>query len=148
MTGGKSGFLTRLGYALAALLFAFVLYFILFKAGALPDLLPGFFGFSTWGSYGSYILLAWIALAIAVLALLSRLSKSFGTGMIQFGTAISSVVNFVLLLIVYIAAVGPTSVIAKLTGKRFLELMPGRQKSYWHTMRLSKRDRQEYYRQF
>ena len=47
--------------------------------------------------------------------------KGFKEGMNDFGHNLSGIVNAVLLSVVYIAGVGPTSILAKLSGKRFLE---------------------------
>ena len=58
--------------------------------------------------------------------------KGFKDGFKEFGETITSIVNFFLLLIVYIIGVGITSLIAKATKQKLLELnfKDGR-KTYW-----------------
>lgn len=75
--------------------------------------------------------------------------SGFARGFKRFGSNISVIVNTVLLALVYLLAVGPTSLIAKLTGKRFLTLKADKKaKTYWERLNLTKRPLDEYYRQF
>ncbi|MBW2990837.1 hypothetical protein KY348_03965 [Candidatus Woesearchaeota archaeon] len=74
--------------------------------------------------------------------------KGFGKGLKEFGTGISTIVNSVLLLIVYIIGVGLTSVFAKLFGKHFLDLKKPKTKTYWKELNLKKEPIEKYYRQF
>ena len=64
------------------------------------------------------------------------------------GKAISSIVNFVLLLIVYVLGIGPVSCIAKLFGKHFLDLKNTNKKSNWHEHKVTKQPVETYYRTF
>lgn len=68
-------------------------------------------------------------------------------GMKEFGHNIAIIVNSVLLTIVYFSGVGLTSLIAKATGKHFLETK-AKKGSYWHDLNLKKKTLDEYYRQF
>ena len=62
---------------------------------------------------------------------------------------IQTVVNTILLSIVYIVGVGMTSLIAKITGKKFLDLNIQKDKeSYWEDLELGKKELKDYYRQF
>ena len=70
----------------------------------------------------------------------------FKSGFKQFGHNISLIVNSVLLSFVYFVGVGLTSIISKIMKKHFLDLK--RKKSYWLDWNLSKKDMEEYYRQF
>ena len=72
----------------------------------------------------------------------------FKKGMQSFGNGITAIVNSVLLLIVYIVAVGPTSLVARLFGKRFLGLEKKGRESYWNDLNLGKKEKESYYRQF
>lgn len=76
--------------------------------------------------------------------------KEIKEGMKDFGETISIIINSILLLIVYILGVGLTSIIAKfLFGKHFLETEILRErKSYWSNLNLTKKNQEEYYRQF
>lgn len=66
-----------------------------------------------------------------------------------FGETISGIVNFILLSFVYFIGVGVTSIIAKLSKKRFLELkISEKEKTYWSELNLTKKPLEEYYRQF
>jgi|TARA_Y100000310_G_C20554072_1_gene749620 hypothetical protein len=66
----------------------------------------------------------------------------------MFGEDIASVINFILLTFVYLFGVGITSMIAKLSGKNFLEIKNFNKDSYWSKLDLDKREKGEYYRQF
>jgi hypothetical protein len=68
-------------------------------------------------------------------------------GFLVFGEGISSLINSVLLSIVYIFGVGTTSLIMKIFGKRFLEKdIP--KKSYWKGIDPKKKEIDDYYRQY
>lgn len=71
----------------------------------------------------------------------------FRIGMQEFGNKIATIINTILLLFVYLIAVGPTSLVARITGKRFLETKK-KKDSYWQDLSLGKQRKEEYYRQF
>lgn len=71
----------------------------------------------------------------------------FKEGMKDFGYNISIIVNSVLLSAVYIIGVGITSIIAKLSGKHFLDMKLGK-KTYWEDSDLKGGPKKYYYRQF
>jgi hypothetical protein len=73
--------------------------------------------------------------------------KGIKEGMKEFGQNITIIVNSILLSIVYLIGVGPTSIIAKIFGKSFLqkELV---KETYWTDLNLEKEDKDNYYRQF
>ena len=74
-------------------------------------------------------------------------AKGFKSGFKNFGYNITSAVNFILLVPVYLIGVGLTSVMAKLSRKRFLDLkLKG--KTYWKERKLEKEPLEKYYRQF
>jgi len=64
-----------------------------------------------------------------------------------FGQNIAVLVNSVLLAFVYIFAVGPTSIAARLMKKRFLEARFSKS-TYWSDLSLKKKKIDDYYRQF
>ena len=68
-------------------------------------------------------------------------------GFKEFGQDIASVVNFFLLLIVYILGIGPVSIISKIFGKHFIDLRFKEKKSTW-VKREQIESSDEYYRQF
>lgn len=74
--------------------------------------------------------------------------KGFGKGIKEFGTGISTVVNAILLSIVYIIGVGLTSIFAKIFRKHFLETKRKKTKTYWKTLNLKKEPLEKHYRQF
>ena len=76
-----------------------------------------------------------------------ELLKDIKAGTKIFGDDIASIVNFLLLTFVYFLGVGITSIIARISGKNFLDLREKRG-SYWSELNLSKRTKEEYYRQF
>ena len=71
-------------------------------------------------------------------------------GMKRFGAGIASIVNFVLLIPVYLIGIGISAVIAKLSGKHFLDLKrPDRKrKTYWVEKEHHSQEKEEFYRQF
>lgn len=73
--------------------------------------------------------------------------KGFKLGFKNFGHNVTKIVNFILLVPVYFIGVGLTSIIAKLSKKKFLDLnMKG--KTYWKEKKLEKQPVENYYRQF
>ena len=86
---------------------------------------------------------------------ISLFVQGFKNGMDQFGKSISSFINTILLTIVYVFGVGITSLVAKITKKKFLNIEQTQQKSkkskketYWQDLNLTKQDLENYYRQF
>ena len=73
--------------------------------------------------------------------------KGFKKGMGDFGHNIASIINTVLLSFVYVIGVGPTSIVAKIVGKHFLEIKLSKS-SYWSDLNLKKKSIEDYYRQF
>jgi|SRR3989338_5662107 len=73
--------------------------------------------------------------------------KGFKEGMGDFGHNIASIINTVLLSFVYVVGVAPTSIVAKILGKHFLETKLSKS-SYWSALNLKKKSIEEYYRQF
>ena len=70
-------------------------------------------------------------------------------GQKEFGEDIGTLVNSILLSVVYLLGVGLTSIIAKVVRKRFLNLRLDKSaKTYWEDLNLNKRPIEEYYRQF
>ncbi len=75
--------------------------------------------------------------------------SGFGKGMKQFGLTLSALINSILLLFAYLSGIGLTALIAKITGKHFLELKLDKEtKSYWSDLDLKRKQIKEYYRQF
>lgn len=62
---------------------------------------------------------------------------------------IGSVINFLLLFLVYILAIGPISLLSKTSKKKFLQLdFSTRKKSYWQKSYMGQERKEDYYRQF
>lgn len=75
--------------------------------------------------------------------------KFFGKGMRYFGEAMSALVNSVLLFVIYFLGIGFTSLVAKISKKKFLELKPDKNlSSYWGELNTCGEKREEFYRQF
>jgi hypothetical protein len=75
--------------------------------------------------------------------------KDVRKGMERFGKDISTLVNTVILSVVYIISVGITSLVARMAGKRFLDMkLDKKAKSYWSNLNARKRSMDQYYRQF
>ena len=78
---------------------------------------------------------------------LKQFFKGFQKGVKGFSDNISTIINFVLLSMVYLIGVGLTSITAKIFGKHFLD-MKKKKDSYWHDLNLKNKKIEEYYRQF
>jgi len=74
--------------------------------------------------------------------------EGFKEGQKSFGESIAVIINSFLLTLVYVFGVGATSIIAKILGKKFLDLRFENKASYWEDLNLSKGPMKEYYRQF
>jgi hypothetical protein len=75
--------------------------------------------------------------------------KGFKSGFKDFGHLINNIINTVLLTVLYIIAVGPTSIILKLSGKKLLSLKKKENSStYWAEYDLKTEPEENYYRQF
>ena len=70
-------------------------------------------------------------------------------GFKDFSHILTTLVNTILLLPIYLVGVGLTSIVAKVKKKEFLEgkLSP-ETKSYWNDLNVKKKPLQEYYQQF
>lgn len=75
--------------------------------------------------------------------------KGFQKGLKNFGHNITVIINSTLLSVVYLIGIGITSIVAKLFGKRFLDVgAPKKKGTYWSDLNLKKKPIEEYYRQF
>lgn len=71
------------------------------------------------------------------------------SGIKIFGELISTIVNTVLLLFVYLFAVGLTALVARLANKKFLNTSINKDTStYWTDLNLKKKSIEDYYKQF
>ena len=77
-----------------------------------------------------------------------RFFGGVGAGMKLFGTCMSTVVNTVLMSIVYFFGVGLSALFARIGRKELLATEVGKQKTYWQSLRLRKKKTDDYYRQF
>ena len=78
---------------------------------------------------------------------LKQFFKGFQKGVKGFSDNISTIINFVLLSMVYLIGVGLTSITAKIFGKHFLNTKK-KEDSYWHNLNLKKKQIEGYYKQF
>ena len=74
--------------------------------------------------------------------------KGLQQGFKNFGHTITGVINFFMLLIVYILGIGIISIISKLFGKHYLDLKKSGSKSNWHEHKVTKQPLEKYYRTF
>ncbi len=80
---------------------------------------------------------------------LSDFVNGFKKGQKGFGEVISSIVNLILLLLVYILGIGLTYIVARFAKNKFLALSPDNEKkTYWEDLNLTKKPMEEYCRQF
>lgn len=81
--------------------------------------------------------------------MLKMFGKYFKEGMLYFGERTSALVNTLLLAIVYTVGVGPMSLLAKLSRKKFLDLtFDTNCQSYWQKVEKRPETLNRYYRQF
>ncbi len=75
--------------------------------------------------------------------------KGFVEGLKGFGLTINTLISALLLLIVYLIGIGITSIIAKISGKHFLDIQSAPQhETYWTELALEKKPIDNYYKQF
>lgn len=75
--------------------------------------------------------------------------KGFKNGFKDFGNLINNIINIILLTIVYIIAIGPTSIILKLFKKKLLMIDKKENSStYWTDYDLKTEPEENYYRLF
>lgn len=76
-------------------------------------------------------------------------SSGLKEGQKIFGKNIATIINSILLSIVYFLGVGLTSIFAKIFNKELLDLkLKSNRESYWEDLNLSKEDITKYYKQF
>jgi len=66
----------------------------------------------------------------------------------RLGIITNTIINSILLTIVYLIGVGITSIIAKLFRKQFLDVKLSKKDTYWCDLNLKSKPIEEYYRQF
>ncbi len=75
--------------------------------------------------------------------------EGYKEGQKSFGEHISVIINSILLTTVYFIGVGLSFIIARIFGKKFLDLSIDKEKkSYWEELNLTKKEKGEYFRQF
>jgi len=74
--------------------------------------------------------------------------KSFKEGFEEFGSNITTIINVLLLTLVYLIGVGTTSLIAKLFKKKFIQTKTSKDKSYWKDLNIKKKPKEDHFRQF
>jgi len=75
--------------------------------------------------------------------------KGFAEGSKEFSHTVVSIVNFILLSIVYFVGVGITSITSKIFGKHFLDTeLNADLSTYWKKSSKKKKSIEDYYRQF
>lgn len=140
-------FIKGLGFSIGLFIFLIVLNTIIFRFSSL------------------YLHLKLICeVAVLALVLLTMLSKTklkmqkasnfsiFKEGFTDFSHLVIGIVNFVLLLMVYLLGVGPVSIIAKLFKQHFLDIKPTHlispAVSYWKDHKITKQNLENYLRSF
>ena len=79
---------------------------------------------------------------------LNRFFHGFRRGLKETGSAIISIINSVLLTVVYLLGVGLPSLAARVFKKEFLETKTGHTSTYWSELNLRKNPIEKYARQF
>jgi hypothetical protein len=75
--------------------------------------------------------------------------KGVKSGQKKFGESIAVIINSLLLSFVYFFGVGITSILAKISGKHFLDSKLSKSRdSYWEELNLGKEEIGNYYKQF
>jgi hypothetical protein len=80
---------------------------------------------------------------------IKKFFKGVKEGQHLFGETIATLINSILLSIVYILGAGSTFLFSKIAGKNFLDkALDKNSKTYWEEMNLSTKKKGEYYKQF
>ena len=79
---------------------------------------------------------------------LNLFGKGFLQGFKNFGHTITNIVNFFLLLIVYVIGIGLVSTISKIFGKHYIDIKKTNNKTNWHEHKVTKQALEKYYRTF
>ena len=80
---------------------------------------------------------------------MNRQVGAFRRGFAHCGRNVPTLINTALLSMVYALGVGPTALLARAAGKKFLQTdMPADAKTWWDDLDLKTRPMEEYYRQF
>lgn len=74
--------------------------------------------------------------------------KGFSQGFRDFSHTLTNIINFSLLLLVYILGIGLVSLISKLFGKHFLDIKKQNKNSNWHEHKVTRQPIEKYYRTF
>jgi hypothetical protein len=83
------------------------------------------------------------------MTIIKQILKGFKRGLGLFGENISTIVNTLLLSVVYLIGIGLTSIFAKITGKVFLKMkLSSKVDTYWLDLNQKVKSDDEYYRQF
>ncbi len=91
----------------------------------------------------------WNSAQIFIKMKIKEFITGFKQGQKEFGETIAVIINSIFLTIVYFLGVGLTSIIAKISGKHFLDLkIDEKAETYWSGLNLTKKPLKEYYRQF
>jgi len=80
--------------------------------------------------------------------MLKKIFKAIKSTLEPIAKAISSIVNLILLALVYFIGIGIVSIVMKLFGKHFLELKKKNRSSNWQEHRVTKQPLENYYRTF
>lgn len=80
--------------------------------------------------------------------MLKRILDSIKSVLEPVAKVISSIVNFILLALVYFLGIGIVSISMRLFGKHFLELKKKNSKSSWQEHKVEKQPLESYYRTF
>tara|TARA_Y100000310_G_C20622488_1_gene784122 strand:- start:362 stop:586 length:225 start_codon:yes stop_codon:yes gene_type:complete len=72
--------------------------------------------------------------------------KELKEGMKAFGNTLTTLINSILLFVVYLIGIGITSIIARIVGKKFLDTE--KKDSYWKEYAEMNKTKESRYRQF
>ena len=72
--------------------------------------------------------------------------NGFKEGAVDFNKNLTTLINVILLTLVYIIGIGIPSIIAKVSGKHFFDT--SRRDTYWLDLNIKKKPLEEYYKQF
>lgn len=74
--------------------------------------------------------------------------SGFRKGFTDYGLFMADSVNYILLSFVYFFGVGFTAILARVSGKHFLQLRKSAKKTCWLDNKISRSEIDQYYRQF
>jgi len=131
------------GFIFAEILFSSVLFFALSFTGKIIQ------SAGSLSYFAAAIIIVFAIYWVSLKCISAGFFSDARRGFEDFGKIITSVVNFFLLLLVYVLGVGMSAVITRISGKKVMDMTVDKSaKSYWKEYRHGTESKDGHYRQF